>query len=354
MSTPDSSMLQCCSKSALIAILGKLPPRSPDQRGRNSPITDTVGPHLKVIIIHGIAELQCLDKPDWIKNCAQLAEHFAAIIELKNGRRDDVRLIFDIYDVSMSLREATREKRHGGQDAIYYRITDSTKNSRAPMKKLLSHTKTKMELTTYLGDKVMTHFSRQDGRRFVVALCSKCKATHKDVRRLQSSQEEDLLSRFHAADATSDGAMEIQVHSLDADIFVLALRWYPELCANVSFETGKGRNRRTIKLQSIVQALGEARTAALPAFHSRSGADNTGCFSRYAKPLCYNAFLNVDEYVVKEIAKLSTTPSPSDETMNAIVCERYVPMTSLSTVKDLRCWLFRKTEQAQSERLPPT
>jgi len=208
------------------------------------------------------------------------------------------------------------------------------------MKKLLSHTKAKMELTTYLADKAMTQFSRQDGRRFVVAYGSECKATHKDVRNLQSNQEEaDTKIILHAADATLDGAMEIQVHSPDTDVFILALRRFPELCANVSFVTGKGRNRRAIKLQPIVQALGEARTAALPAFHALSGADNTGCFSGHAKPLCWKAFLDVDEDVVREIAKLGTAPTPSDETMKAIekfVCELYVPKTSLSTVKDLR------------------
>ena len=135
------------------------------------------------------------------------------------------------------------------------------------MKKLLSHTKTKMELTTYLADKVITHFSRQGGRWFVVAYGSECKATHKDVQNLQSNQEEaDTKIILHAADATSDGAMEIQVHSPDTDVFVLVLFLflYPELCANVSFVTGNGRNRRAIKLQPIVQALREARTAALP------------------------------------------------------------------------------------------
>jgi len=63
-----------------------------------------------------MAELQCLDKPDWVKNCAhELAEHFGATIEQKYGRRHEVRLIFDRYDVSMSLKEATREKRQGGE-----------------------------------------------------------------------------------------------------------------------------------------------------------------------------------------------------------------------------------------------
>ena len=87
----------------------------------------------------------------------------------------------------------------------------------------------------------MTHFSRQSGRRFVVAWGSECKATHKDVRDLQSNQEKaDTKMILHAGDATSDGAMEIQVHSTDTDVFVLALRRYPELGADASLSPAKG------------------------------------------------------------------------------------------------------------------
>ena len=190
-----------------------------------------------------------------------------------------------------------------------------------------------------MTDKAFRHFRGQSGRRFLVAWGSECKATFKDVGHLQSNQEEaDTKIIHHAVDATSDGAMEIHVHSPDTDVFVLALRRFPKLCSNVSFLTGKGRNRREIRLEPIVQALGEARTAALPAFHALSGADNTGCFSDHGKPLCWKAFLNVDEDVVREMAKLGTTLTPSEETIKAIekfVCELYVPNTSLTTVKEL-------------------
>ena len=98
-----------------------------------------------------------------------------------------------------------------------------------------------MELAIYFADKTMTHFSRQSGRRFVVTWVSECKATHKDVRDLQSNQEEaDTKMILHADDATSDTAMEFQVHSPDTDVFVLALRGYPELCADASLSPEKG------------------------------------------------------------------------------------------------------------------
>lgn len=74
-------MLHYSSKSALMAVLEKLPPRSPDQRGSDRTTTDTVGTHLKVIISDGIAELQCLEKPVWVKNSIHVAEHFVATVD---------------------------------------------------------------------------------------------------------------------------------------------------------------------------------------------------------------------------------------------------------------------------------
>ena len=127
MFAADGSMLRCSAKSALMAILDKLPCKSADQRKScDGTTTNEAWLHLKVVIIDSMAELQCLDKPDWVKNCEQLANHFVNTIEQKYGRKDKVRLIFDRYDLPMTLKEATRDKRQGGQDPIYYRITDFT------------------------------------------------------------------------------------------------------------------------------------------------------------------------------------------------------------------------------------
>ena len=120
MFAADGSILHCSSKSALMATLEKLPPRSPNQRGSDSTTTAITGPHLKVTFIDGMAELQCLDKPDWDKNCTQLAEHFVATVQQKYGRRNEVCLIFDRYDVTTSLTDATREKRQCGQELYQF------------------------------------------------------------------------------------------------------------------------------------------------------------------------------------------------------------------------------------------
>ena len=80
-----------------------------------------------------------------------------------------------------------------------------------------------------------------------------------------------------------------------------------------------------------------------------SGADNTGRFARHAKPLCWQVFLNIEEYVVRGIGKLGTTPYPTDECMKAIekfVCQLYIPKTSLISVKGVRQAVLRAHYQA--------
>ena len=57
----------------------------------------------------------------------------------------------------------------------------------------------------------------------------------------------------------------------DADVLVLSLRLYQEMCLKTSFVTGTGENHGVIELGPIASALGTAKLAALPTFHARSG-----------------------------------------------------------------------------------
>ena len=80
---------------------------------------------------------------------------------------------------------------------------------------------------------------------------------------------------LHALDATANSATQLQIHSPDKDVFVLALRRYPELCENTLFVTGRGQHHRIIELKPIAETLGPEKIAALPAFHALTGSDNT-------------------------------------------------------------------------------
>lgn len=66
--------------------------------------------------------------------------------------------------MSNSLKTATRVSRQGGTDPIYYKITDTTHIAKTPMRKLLSHVKTKEELTGYLAGKTLER-AKEVGRQ---------------------------------------------------------------------------------------------------------------------------------------------------------------------------------------------
>ena len=117
-----------------------------------------------------------------------------------------------------------------------------------------------------------------------MAWASECKATQRDVSYLLISQEEaDAKMILHALDAASNGATEINVFSLDTDLFILLLRRYYELCTEVPFVTGTGQHRRVIKLRPIAQTLGRSRLAAVPVLHAISDVDVTGSFANKGK-----------------------------------------------------------------------
>ena len=99
---------------------------------------------------------------------------------------------------------------------MYYRITDSTNISKVPMKKLLSHNKTKRELTEYLARKALA-IDRAEiiEKRLVAAWGTACEAKHKHVVHLEA----DTKILLHALDAAAHGATEITIHSQDTEVF---------------------------------------------------------------------------------------------------------------------------------------
>ena len=165
-----------------------------------------------MVIVDRMAELQSLDKPAVITTCAHLPEHFTERVLLKYFESDELHLVFDRYDFPLSLKSATRVRRQGEQYPGYYRVTDTTHIAKVPMKRLLSHERTKMELTEYLSAKVIQR-SECKGKNVIEAWGCYCQGTYFDVTHLRSSQEEaDTKIILHAVDAASRGATEITIH----------------------------------------------------------------------------------------------------------------------------------------------
>ena len=96
MFAADGSMLHCTSKSSLMRILEKLDDkRHTSNNSENDTFLEEETGQKKVSIVDGMAEVQALDKPEWIKSCSHLADHFTAHIFVKYNDSDEVRLIFD-------------------------------------------------------------------------------------------------------------------------------------------------------------------------------------------------------------------------------------------------------------------
>ena len=70
---------------------------------------------------------------------------------------------------------------------MYYRITDSMHISKVPLKKPLSYTNTKVELTIFLA-KTTKQRAEAIGEMIVGPLGTECKATHKDETTLDLSR----------------------------------------------------------------------------------------------------------------------------------------------------------------------
>ena len=130
------------------------------------------------------------------------------------------------------------------------------------MRGLLSYSKTKNELSSYLAEKFVDHamkttttitslFSITVLTNLLVFVARGCqfRATHQNVNHLQSDQEEaDTKMLLPDLDATANGTTEVYIHSPDTDVLVLPLRRYPELCVKTSFVAGTGNNHRVIGL----------------------------------------------------------------------------------------------------------
>ena len=124
----DGSMLHCPMKSSLMGILEKMGAGQKENAARQddiyletNPTEDNSGEikgeiltvQHKVAIIDAMAEVQSIEKQNNTKTCLQVADQFRNKIMQKYKEYDEIRLIFDRYDVHDTLKTATRIKRQG-------------------------------------------------------------------------------------------------------------------------------------------------------------------------------------------------------------------------------------------------
>ena len=191
----------------------------------------------------------------------------------------------------------------------------------------------------------------------MVTLKHECYSNKLSVEHLASTQEEaDTRMFLHAIDATKRGATSLSIHSPDTDVLVLALWNFASLCDETSVVVGTGDKRRSIPLRPLYDSLGDHLVAALPGFHAFTGCDQTGTICGKSKVSCWNTLKKADKQVLEAFASLGGSAHVQDDVairLELYMCHLYAPSTHITTVKEMRWFLFSKKQYAD-EKLPPT
>ena len=173
----------------------------------------------KVAVIDGMAVVHAMGKPTWIKTCANWADHFIATLESKVKEYEEIHLVFDRYDLPISLKVAMRQRRQGDRAATGYRVDDNTPVEKVSAKQFLSSVSTKNEFTVYLTRKALHQYEGSSKIFFVTSrqdVFSNCM----NAQHLVAPKEADTKIILHSLDAVQRGATELHIHSPDTNVFV--------------------------------------------------------------------------------------------------------------------------------------
>ena len=231
----DGDLRHCVGKSKLMSILeSSLPDQRPDQEEDRCQHAGK-----SVVIIDGMAVVQSMGKPTWVRNGRDLASHFLEIIDNRSKECDEVHIVFDRYDIPNSLKQGIRQFRQGCNRLMVYQISDGAVIEKITLKQLLSSNVNKESLAMYFASYILE--SRDSQKTYVVTLKSQCRSNNLSVHHLNTTQEEaDTCMLLHAIDATQRGAASLCIQSPDTDVLILALWKYTSLFKETSVVAGTG------------------------------------------------------------------------------------------------------------------
>ena len=120
--------------------------------------------------IVAIDEMQLVEKisnPASVKNFKELADVFCQGVEKLMGSCRVVLIAFDVY-YDISLKNSTRSGRLGNAIPVEFTVDDTFDISDTSLKEILSHTRTKKQLTYFNPKKLQTYLEEKD-TDFVIA-----------------------------------------------------------------------------------------------------------------------------------------------------------------------------------------
>lgn len=350
---PDGQLHQTADKSKVIGLLEGLIEKNTDGVGEASDVVSD-GDKLSCLIVDGMVVLQELILVISFRNCKELGDAYVQLVTTRAKGYDHIRVIFDNYDKTESLKEFTRERRRGDKKpAKVYVVEDATPIK--DVKSFIASNNTKGQLTTFLAHKLV------DNEQFKILA-----ATGKDVlynfcceigTEVSSQEEADTLIILHALNVSKAG-YRVDIYSHDTDVLLLALRRVP-LLGKPSLIMGTGQKRRKVNLNAIFHKLGPDRAESLIKWHSLTGCDTTGHIYGKSKKTCFKAFLEAGPDVIAAINNLGKGSEPSEDVIKG--CEKFLvnllcaKNIVVNNAHELRWHMFCHLKEDQGvEHLPPT
>ena len=216
------------------------------------------------------------------------------------------------------------------------------------MRTLLSHSKTKDELTAYFSDEAIV-FAQKMKRNLAASWRNEAKtAEGKDVTDLKSTHEDaDTKIILHCLYASHHGTTTLHIFSPDTDVFILSIWWSGIFPPDTMFLTGVGLNRRMIDVSHVCSCLSSEKVMTLLGLHALSGCDVTGCLARKGKVSFWKAFKTSDADVLASFGKLGCPEEfikDDEQQTEKFICQVCLPGTKISDIDELRWYMFTKKD----------
>lgn len=354
---PDGSMIMLSGKSQVVQSIMDLPlPEDANQHSEEDANGDQATP---VLIVDAMCIVNMVKKTDERFTAANFAATFVEIIDSMSTPYKEVRVVFDQY-LAGSLKETTRDKRTKKNTCIHYHVNDSTEIKN--VKSFLSHIDTKAELTEYLGDKLLAHYSGSPKNVLVMhhtlmksnRKLSNIVSMPEMIEGHHNLEEGEQLVLLNAIDVMNkDKNAKLDIFSVDTDVLVLLIGAYP-LLPPLTCLLRKKKER--ISIWQCYNKLGKERADALVGWYAFKGTDNTGTFAGKGVTSHFKAFMSSDGPILKAFAafgRSAEVPEFVFRQMERYICILYQPSGDVENVSQLRWSLFAKNGK-EGRQLPPT
>ena len=207
-------------------------------------------------------------KSESIENYAEFASIFCKRVINKASKFDEVRIIFDRYDVK-SVKANTRAGRIKGIAPVHYKVTDSTRIQYLETKTFLASIETKRELTRYLADKLAA-----DLKKDFVAVFDRSRFSNladlEESLKTYSQEDADTGIVLHSIDVCRrDPFSELTISCSDTDVLLILLNYFEQLPITTIFKT----TEHCYNLRQIFEKFTLRVCKALLGFHAFTGSD---------------------------------------------------------------------------------